>query len=73
MASPYCFAQFTSATKGSCNVRPSGVIAYSTATGDEAITRRLTSPLRSSRRIASVRDLWVMGSSLRLMALKRER
>ena len=41
------------------------------ATGEDAITRRLTRPLRSSPRSASVRALCVIGSSLRLMALKR--
>ena len=41
------------------------------ATGEDAIARRLTRPLRSSRLSASVRALCVIGSGLRLMALKR--
>ena len=48
--------------RGVCNDRPSGVISYSTATGEAGITRRDTSPLRSSRRTHCVRAFCVTPS-----------
>jgi hypothetical protein len=71
MLTPCASAHATKATNGSFSVRPSGVIEYSTATCDDAITRRFTSPLRSNRRNASVKALCVIRSRRRLIALKR--